>query len=83
MPPGLGHGLAELLRKEFGSPEKRAEALHLPARAEIPFPAISAALAEALSRAINLGEVSIGWAADRLGVTIGEILAANTRPVEA
>jgi len=83
LPPGLGHGLAELLRKEFGSPEKRAEALDLPARAEIPFPAISAALAEALSRAINLGEVSIGWAADRLGVTIGEILAANTRPVEA
>ncbi len=83
LPPGMGHGLAELLRKEFGSPEKRAEALDLPARAEIPFPAISAALAEALSRAINLGEVSIGWAADRLGVTIGEILAANTRPVEA
>jgi Zn-dependent peptidase ImmA (M78 family) len=83
LPPGVGHGLAELLRKEFGSPEKRAEALDLPARAEIPFPAISAALAEALSRAINLGEVSIGWAADRLGVTIGEILAANTRPVEA
>lgn len=83
LPPGVGHGLADLLRKQFGSPEKRAEALGLPARADIPFPPISATLAEALSRAINLGEISIGWAADRLGVSIGEILAANTRPVEA
>lgn len=81
LPPGVAHGLAERLRKDFGSPEKRAEQLGLPARASLSFPPISAQLAEALSRKINLGEISIGWAADRLGVTIGEILAANTRVV--
>lgn len=81
LPSGLAHGLAERLRKDFGSPEKRAEQLGLPARASLSFPPISAQLAEALSRRINLGEISIGWAADRLGVTIGEILAANMRVV--
>jgi Zn-dependent peptidase ImmA (M78 family) len=82
LPPGVGHSLATTLRKEFGSPEKRAESLGLPARPEVQFPPISANLAEHLSSKINLGEISIGWAADRLGVTIGEILAANVRPVE-
>jgi Zn-dependent peptidase ImmA (M78 family) len=77
LPQGLAHSLAERLRKDFGSPEKRAEQLGLPARPSLPFPPISAALADALSRRISLGEISIGWAADRLGVTIGEILAAN------
>ncbi|MEP9359084.1 ImmA/IrrE family metallo-endopeptidase [Sphingomonas sp. KR3-1] len=82
LPAGVGHSLATTLSKEFGSPEKRAESLGLPARPEVSFPPISANLAEHLSSKINLGEISIGWAADRLGVTIGEILAANVRPVE-
>lgn len=82
LPAGVAHGLADMLRKDFGSPEKRADELQLPARPEVKFPAISAALAEALSEKINLGEVSIGWAADRLGFTLGEILAANTRDLQ-
>ncbi|GAA4773121.1 hypothetical protein GCM10023219_20400 [Stakelama sediminis] len=79
LPAGVGHSLATALRKEFGSPEKRAEALDLPPRTDVPFPPISAILAQHLTSKINLGEISIGWAADRLGVTIGEILAANVR----
>ena len=82
LPAGVGHALADNLRKDYGSPEKRAEALKLPARKPMSFPPISATLAQALSSKIGLGEVSIGWAADRLGVSIGEILAANMRPVE-
>lgn len=82
LPAGVGHSLATTLRKEFGSPEKRAEALALPARPAVPFPPISATLAQHLSSKINLGEISIGWAADRLGVTIGEILAANVRSIQ-
>lgn len=79
LPNGLGHSLAERLRKEFGSPEKRADSLGLPKRPSVPFPSVSPTLAEALSRKINLGDVSIGWASDRLGLSIAEILAANTR----
>jgi Zn-dependent peptidase ImmA (M78 family) len=81
LPSGMGRALSKRLSKEYGSPEKRADALGLPARRAIPFPAVSPALAEALSRGIASGEVSIGWAADRLGLSIGEIMASNTRPL--
>ena len=83
LPAGMGQALSKTLRDKYGSPEKRADALGLPARPAIPFPAVSPALAEALSRGIGLGEVSIGWAADRLGLSIGEIMASNTRPLES
>jgi Zn-dependent peptidase ImmA (M78 family) len=81
LPAGVGHSLASKLRKDFGSPEKRADALELPARANVPFPPISATLANALSSKVSLGDISIGWAADRLGVSIAEIMAANMGPV--
>jgi len=82
LPAGMGHALSKRLSEEYGSPEKRADALGLPARQPMPFPAVSPALAKALSQRISLGEVSIGWAADRLGLSIGEIMASNTRPFE-
>ena len=77
MPPGGAASLAEKLRKEFGSPEKRADAMGLPARPPISFPAVSKRLGEAIGNAIDRGEVSIGWAADRFGLSLGEILAAH------
>jgi len=83
LPAGMGRAVSKKLGQEYGSPEKRADLLGLPARAAIPFPAVSPALAEALSRGIALGEVSIGWAADRLSLSIGEIMASNTRPIES
>lgn len=82
LPAGIGHALSKRLSAEYGSAEKRADALGLPARSGMPFPPVSPALADALSRRISLGEVSIGWAADRLGLSIGEIIASNTRPLE-
>lgn len=82
LPEGMGHALSKRLSEEYGSPEKHADVLGLPARPAMPFPAVSPALAEALSRRISLGEVSIGWAADRLGLSIGEIIASNTRPLQ-
>lgn len=81
LPPGMGRAISRKLGEKYGSPEKRADLLGLPARAAIPFPAVSPALAEALSRGIALGDVSIGWAADRLSLSIGEIMASNTRPI--
>jgi Zn-dependent peptidase ImmA (M78 family) len=80
MPRGAGYSLSQRLKKEFGSPEKRADELGVPPRRKIEIPALSGELAEAVSRKINIGEVSLGWAADRLGLSIGEIMAANTRP---
>jgi Zn-dependent peptidase ImmA (M78 family) len=82
LPQGLGHVLGERLRKEFGSPEKRADNLGLPARSPIQFAPIAPVLAKALTGKISIGDISIGWAADRLGVTIGEILASNARATE-
>lgn len=82
LPRGAGHALSKRLKEEYGSPEKRADALGLPARSDMPFPVVSPTLAEALSRSISLGEVSIGWAADRLGLSIGEIIASNKRLFE-
>lgn len=81
LPAGMGQAISTRLSKEYGSPEKRADLLGLPARPAIPFPAVSPALAEALTHGIALGEVSIGWAADRFGLSIGEIMASNTGPI--
>jgi len=82
LPVGGAYSLAERLKKEFGSAEKRADALGLPSRPPLKFPPVSPQLATAISYAINTGEVSIGWAADRLGLSLGEILAANARSGE-
>lgn len=82
LPAGAGQSISKRLKEEYGSPEKRADALGLPARPTMAFPPVSPALADALSRGISLGEVSIGWAADRLGLSIGEIIASNMRPIE-
>ena len=80
LPNGYGHALAAKVKTEFGSAEKRAEQLELPPRIPVKIPKISIGLAKALNRNIRAGEVSLGWASDRLGLSIGEILASNRRP---
>jgi Zn-dependent peptidase ImmA (M78 family) len=77
LPRGAGHVLSQQLKKQFGSAEKRAEQLELPARHQVTLPAVSAHLARAISRAIRDGDASIGWVTDRLGLSIGEVLAIN------
>ncbi len=77
LPPGAGFAISEQLRKEFGSPEKRAEFLGLPARQSVVLPSISTHLSKAISQAVRRGDASIGWVTDRLGLSIGEILAIN------
>jgi Zn-dependent peptidase ImmA (M78 family) len=74
---GAGFAISKKLTKDFGSPEKRAEHLGLPARQQVDLPAISEHLARAISPAIRLGDVSMGWVTDRLGLSIGEVLAIN------
>jgi Zn-dependent peptidase ImmA (M78 family) len=77
LPRGAGLAISQQLKKEFGSPEKRAEQLGLPARHQVVLPAISAHLAKAISQSIRRGDASIGWVTDRLGLSIGEVLAIN------
>lgn len=77
LPSGAGFAISTKLKKDFGSPEKRAEYLGLPPRQPIALPAVSTHLAKSISLAIRLGSVSIGWVTDRLGLSIGEVLAIN------
>jgi Zn-dependent peptidase ImmA (M78 family) len=77
LPTGASYAISQQLKKQFGSPEKRAEQLGLPPRQKVVLPAISAHLARAISQAIRRGDASIGWVTDRLGLSIGEVLAIN------
>lgn len=77
LPPGGAASLADTLRKEYGSPERRADAISLPERPPVRFSPVSEQLGEAIGRAINRGDISIGWAADRFGLSLGEILASH------
>jgi Zn-dependent peptidase ImmA (M78 family) len=82
LPAGAGQAISKWLSEQYGSPEKRAEALGLPPRPSLSFPALSQGIADALNRELSLGEVSIGWAADRLGLSIGEIIASNKQALK-
>ena len=77
LPQGAGYAISQQLKKEFGSPEKRAEYLELPPRQRVVLPPVSAHLAKAISQSIRRGDASIGWVTDRLGLSIGEVLAIN------
>jgi Zn-dependent peptidase ImmA (M78 family) len=77
LPRGVGLAISAKLKKEFGSPEKRAEQLGLPPRQRVFLPPISGQLAQSISHAIRVGQASIGWVTDRLGLSIGEVLAIN------
>lgn len=77
IPRGTAFVLSGKLKKEFGSAEKRADQLGVPARAPIAMPALSRHLSAAVSRVVEGGNVSIGWITDRLGLSIAEVLAAN------
>ena len=79
LPRGLSHKLYENIRHNFGTPEKRAQALGVPPRQKIEFPTVSLTLASAISKALNSGESSIGWISDRLGLTLGEILSIGIK----
>jgi Zn-dependent peptidase ImmA (M78 family) len=81
LPAGAAFAISAALKKQFGSPEKRAEALGLPARHQVLLPAISAHLAKSIARAIRSGDASIGWVTDRLGLSIGEVLAINAEHI--
>jgi uncharacterized protein DUF955 len=79
LPRGGARSLYEHLRKEYGSPEKRAEALGLPPRPEIEFPPLPPHLVDRAIRRIRAGEISIGRASRILNIAIPDIFVLHTR----
>ncbi|GAB7553905.1 hypothetical protein NRB_34150 [Novosphingobium sp. 11B] len=77
LPSGGAFSLADELRKRHGSPEKRANELGLPPRVDPDFQFTSRWLAEAIIAALDEGSISAGWAADRLGISISEMIASH------
>jgi len=81
LPRGGAATLDQAIRKEFGTPEKRAQALDLPPRPEIHFPRVpEPLLASAIDR-IRSGEISIGRASEVLGFSISDLIDANVPSV--
>lgn len=79
IPEGLTFNLSNHLRGAYGSPEKRADFLHISPRSQIVIPRISPILSKALISAISDGEVSVGWASNSFGFSIGEIFAEQAK----
>lgn len=70
--------LYEKLRKDFGSPEKRARELNLPPRPEIEFPSVSPQLLVSAINSIKKGDLSIGRAARNLNLSISSLINAHS-----
>jgi Zn-dependent peptidase ImmA (M78 family) len=78
LPKGGAASLNETLKKKFGSAEKRADAANLPPRADILFPRLPPALLKAATEKVRAGELSIGKASSILGLSIADLLTANS-----
>lgn len=74
LPKGAAFSLSDHLKKHHGSPEKRANELALPPRNNPHFPALSPYIQNELERQVESGELSIGWAADRFGLSLSELM---------
>jgi len=73
LPEGGAASLAEYLRKNHRSPEKRADSLNLPPRAAVHFDAVSPVLMSHVHASVAQGVTSPSWIADRLGTSIETI----------
>jgi Zn-dependent peptidase ImmA (M78 family)/DNA-binding Xre family transcriptional regulator len=74
---GAARALYEEVTEKHKSPEKRADEVGLPPRADILEFATSSRLLHAAAGKINSGEISIGRAAEALHVAIADLFAAN------
>lgn len=79
IPEGLTFSISRYLREEFGSPEKRADFLNISPRQSVSVPRIPPLLSDAIIKAVNAGEISIGWVSNSFGYSIGEIFAQRAR----
>jgi len=77
LPKGGGASLYEQVKKEYGNPELKADALGIPAREEIDFPSFSRILMDEATRGVAAGSVSIGRAAEILKTTVASVVTSN------
>ncbi len=81
LPRGAAASLNNELKVKYGSAEKRADALGLPARPEIIFPALPSGLVGSAIDRVRKGELSLGRVSLALGLSIPELLVANAPTV--
>jgi len=81
LPSGSTRALYGTLKKEYGSPEKRADEIGLPARSKVHIPEISPELVEVLIANIKEGNISSGWVSDKFGLSIQKIFAMHKEMV--
>jgi len=77
LPTGGAASLNESISKQYGSPEKRAEAAGLPPRPKSEFPTMPIPLLKAALEKVRSGQISVGKASSILGLSIADLLAAN------
>lgn len=77
LPKGGGESLYQTLRKNHGSPEKRAEELGLPERPNVEFPAFPPTLLNAAILAVEQGRMSINKVSEYLDITVYEFMKAK------
>ena len=82
IPRGGAASLDHAIRKSFGSPEKRAEALGVPPRPEVDFPRLPEPLLASAIERIRAGEISIGRASEVLGFSISDLIDANVPAIQ-
>ncbi|MEO1311824.1 MAG: ImmA/IrrE family metallo-endopeptidase [Pseudomonadota bacterium] len=77
IPPGAAQSLADKIKAEFGSPEKRAEQAKLPPRTEITLHQISPILLDAILPELEAGKISAGWISNQFGVSAHQLFNAH------
>lgn len=74
LPEGGAYSLSSYLRKNHGSPEKRASSLGLPDRQPLEFPRLGGLLLEKVEEALSLGDVSSGWVSENFDISLSQLL---------
>ncbi|MBP2292669.1 ImmA/IrrE family metallo-endopeptidase [Azospirillum rugosum] len=77
IPRGGAVSLNDYVKKKYGSAEKRAEEAGLPPRPEIDFPSVPRPLLKSAVEKVRAGELSIGRAAEIIGLSIADLITAN------
>ncbi|WP_420578351.1 ImmA/IrrE family metallo-endopeptidase [Ekhidna sp.] len=76
-PKGSTHSLYSEIKKDYGSPEKRADELGLPKRPAVNFPKVSRHLVDSAINKISKGQLSIGKASEILSIPVRDLMFHN------
>jgi len=78
LPDGGAYSISDHVKKTYGSAEKLAKKLSLPARPAIELPRVPRSLMNASIEKIESGEVSLGWVTDKFGCSAAEVYSAKS-----